>query len=100
MGKLFVPDLPRRVSLEFDGEQHAHPAPWALFSDDSVAGALALRSFVAWARRDCAVMLRQTGAVSMTRGAFVPQSGQSDGNSYSDIDRSLVNGPQFSHIYS
>jgi hypothetical protein len=36
----------------------------------------------------------------MTRGAFTPHPGQSDGNSYSAIDRSLVNGPQLSHIYS
>jgi hypothetical protein len=92
--------LPRLIILQFEVEQQAQPAPWEPFSDDNVRGTWALRSFAACAILDCADILRQTGAVSMTRGAFTPHPGQSDGNSYSAIDRSLVNGPQLSHIYS
>ena len=98
VGKLFAALLWR--SFEFDVAQHPQPAPCAAFKDDRTAGALALRSFAAWARRDCGDMSRHCGAVSRTRGARAPHCGQADGNSYSDIARVLVNGPQLLHRYS
>jgi hypothetical protein len=97
-GKLFA--APLRRNLEFDVEQHPQPAPCVSFRDDRARGALALRSFAAWARRDCDDMSRHCGAVSKTRGARARHSGQSDGKSYSDIGRILVNGPQLLHMYS
>jgi hypothetical protein len=89
-------------------EQHEQPAPWALLvpapwalqGDDNTRGAWALRSFVACASRVSAAMLKQPGAVSMTRGARFPHAGQSAGSSYSDIGRIVVNGPHPLHIYS
>src|SRR3954452_5782539 len=45
-------------------------------------------------------MVRQPGAVSMTRGERAPHSGQADGSSHSAIGRICVNGPHFLHIYS
>ena len=97
-GKLFAALLWR--SFEFDVAQHPQPAPWAAFRDERAPGALALRSFTAWARRDRGDMSRHCGAVSRTRGARAPHRGQSDGKSYSAIARVLVNGPQSLHRYS
>src|SRR5438067_3739669 len=45
-------------------------------------------------------MVRQPGAVRMTRGERAPHSGQADGRSHSAIARKCVNGPHFLHIYS
>src|SRR5437764_6772641 len=45
-------------------------------------------------------MVRQPGAVRMTRGERAPHSGQADGRSHSAIARNCVNGPHFLHIYS
>jgi len=45
-------------------------------------------------------MVRQPGAVRMTRGERAPHSGQADGRSHSAIGRNRVNGPHFLHIYS
>src|SRR5437870_12483301 len=45
-------------------------------------------------------MVRQPGAVRMTRGERAPHSGQADGKSHSAIARNCVNGPHFLHIYS
>jgi hypothetical protein len=45
-------------------------------------------------------MVRQPGAVSMTRGERAPHSGQADGRSHSAIGRNWVNGPHFLHMYS
>ena len=45
-------------------------------------------------------MVRQPGAVRMTRGERAPHSGQADGRSLSAIARNCVNGPHFLHIYS
>src|SRR5262245_42263747 len=45
-------------------------------------------------------MVRQPGAVRMTRGERAPHSGQADGSSHSAIGRNCVNGPHFLHIYS
>jgi hypothetical protein len=45
-------------------------------------------------------MVRQPGAVRMTRGERAPHSGQADGRSHSAIGRNCVNGPHFLHIYS
>jgi hypothetical protein len=45
-------------------------------------------------------MVRQPGAVRMTRGERAPHSGQADGSSHSAIARNRVNGPHFLHIYS
>ena len=45
-------------------------------------------------------MVRQPGAVRMTRGERAPHSGQADGSSHSAIARNCVNGPHFLHIYS
>jgi hypothetical protein len=45
-------------------------------------------------------MVRQPGAVRMTRGERAPHSGQADGSSHSAIARYCVNGPHFLHIYS
>src|SRR6266550_8098496 len=45
-------------------------------------------------------MVRQPGAVSMTRGERARHSGQLDGRSHSAIGRNCVNGPHFLHIYS
>jgi hypothetical protein len=84
-------------------EQQLQPAPWLLadaFMDDSVRGACALRSFVAWASRACDDMVEQCGAVRITRGARAPHSGQSEGSSHSAIGRICVNGPQAPQRYS
>src|SRR5437762_5547264 len=45
-------------------------------------------------------MVRQPGAVRMTRGERARHSGQADGRSHSAIGRNCVNGPHFLHIYS
>ena len=45
-------------------------------------------------------MVRQPGAVRMTRGERAPHSGQANGSSHSAIARNCVNGPHFLHIYS
>src|SRR5258705_7019102 len=45
-------------------------------------------------------MVRQPGAVRMTRRERAPHSGQADGRSHSAIARNCVNGPHFLHIYS
>ena len=45
-------------------------------------------------------MVRQPGAVRMTRGERALHSGQLDGRSHSAIGRNRVNGPHFLHIYS
>src|SRR5436853_5051366 len=45
-------------------------------------------------------MVRQPGAVRMTRGERAPHSGQADGRSHSAIARNCVNGPHFLHTYS
>ena len=45
-------------------------------------------------------MVRQPGAVSMTRGERARHFGQADGSSHSAIGRNCVNGPHFLHIYS
>ena len=45
-------------------------------------------------------MVRQPGAVRMTRGERARHSGQADGRSHSAIARNCVNGPHFLHIYS
>jgi hypothetical protein len=100
VGKLFVPPLPRFTIRDVDGEQHEQPARWLPFIDDSVRGAFALRSLVAWASRNSAEVFTQRGAVRITRGALRPHSGQSDGCSYSDIARIMVKAPQRLHMYS
>jgi hypothetical protein len=87
-------------SREDRPEQHEQPAPWESRIDDSVRGESALRSLVACAIRVCADKVEQCGAVRMTRGALASQFGQSDGSSYSDIDRIRVKGPQSLHRYS
>jgi len=45
-------------------------------------------------------MLEKFGAVSITRGDIASQSGHALGFSYSTIGRTVVNGPQPSHMYS
>jgi hypothetical protein len=95
-----VPPLPRLRSPEDRPEQHEQPAPCEPFIDDSVRGESALRSLVAWAIRVCADTVEQCGAVRITRGALASHFGQSDGNSYFDIDRIRVNGPQSLQRYS
>jgi hypothetical protein len=100
VGKLLVPPLPRLRSREERPKQHEQPAPWVSRIEDSVRGEAALRSLVAWAIRVCADTVEQCGAVRITRGALASHFGQSDGSSYSDIDRIRVNGPQSLQRYS
>src|SRR5437667_8375848 len=45
-------------------------------------------------------MVRQPGAVRMTRGERARHSGQADGRSHPAFGRNCVNGPHFLHIYS
>jgi hypothetical protein len=92
--------LPRLRSREDRPEQHEQLAPWESRIDDKVRGESALRSLVACAIRVCADTVEQWGAVRMTRGALASHFGQSDGSSYSDIDRIRVKGPQSLQRYS
>jgi hypothetical protein len=95
-----LPFLTRRFDIP---EQQEQPAPWPdpdAPDVESERGALALRSFVAWAARVLAESVEQCGAVRITRGAIVAQSGHSNGSALSAIGRICVNEPQRSHRYS
>src|SRR5215813_3881430 len=59
-----------------------------------------MRSYFMPCWRSAGDMVRQPGAVRMTRGERAPHSGQADGRSHSAIGRNCVNGPHFLHIYS
>ena len=87
LGKLFAA---AGVVVVFAPLQQPHPAPCA----DDLRGALALRSFVANARRRPASIEARFGAVRKARPHAVPQSGQSCGSLNCAIGRSTVNGPQ------
>jgi hypothetical protein len=100
MGKVFDPPFPRPTSRDERPEQQAQPALWEAFRDDSVRGACALRSLVAWASRDFADKVERCGAVKITRGAAAPHFEHSDGSSHSAIGRIRVNGPQSLQQYS
>jgi hypothetical protein len=93
LGKLFDPLLPLLTRRDVPPEQQAQPPPCDPLSEDSVRGALALRSLAACAARVCAETVEQYGAVRKARGASAAQCGHSDGEADSAIGRISVNGP-------
>jgi hypothetical protein len=59
LGKLFDPLLPLLTRRDVAPEQQAQPPPCDPLSEDSVRGALALRSLAACAARVCAETVEQ-----------------------------------------
>jgi len=85
-----VPEL-----IFFPLPQQLQPGPWPMR-----LGLSALRSFVACAPFKELLMKDRFGAVNITRGAGVAQSGQSYGLSKNSMDTSSEKGPQLSQRYS
>ncbi|CCB64783.1 protein of unknown function [Hyphomicrobium sp. MC1] len=76
--------------MAFVLEQQPHPGACPF----DFRGSCDERSFVSAAMRRARLIPAMAGAVKIARGASVPQSGQSCGNSNSDIERRIENGPQ------
>jgi hypothetical protein len=98
VGKLFDPSGRCNVLLDrFDPPlQQPQPGPWVLVR----LGLSAARSLVSWAWRVALLTVDNRGTVIITRGAEVPQTGQSQGSAKWAIGRSSSKMPQSPQWYS
>ncbi len=98
LGKLFDPSGRYNVLLDRlePPLQQPQPGPWVLVR----LGLSAARSLVSWARRVVLDTADRAGTLSMTRGAEMPQTGQSQGSEKRLIGIISSKTPQSSQRYS